>query len=217
MNVAYNASERLAITASYSNFTTFTNSRLNQFEVINDDNLLDDAAQTLNYRQLSRNANVNINYLFSKNEQAQQNLNFNYALADVSNEEDGVVRIGNASTFHNGNVSYTLGLPNRGMNLTAAINGTLNTIGMEDSNTWGPTLNVNQKFLDNTLNTNFGVSYNTSTSEMAQNQITNLRANASYLLKKKHSFHLNLIQLFKNLSTGSTCELTLTFGHSYTF
>ncbi len=217
VNVAYNASERLAITASYSNFTTFTNSRLDQFEVINDDNLLDDTAKTLNYRQLSRNANVNINYLFSKNEQVQQNLNLNYALADVSNEEDGVVRIGNASTFHNGNVSYTLGLPNRGMNLTAALNGTLNTIGVEDSTTWGPTLNINQKFLDNTLNANFGASYNTSTSDMTRSQITNLRANASYVLKKRHSFHLNLIQLFKNLSTGSTSELTLTFGHSYTF
>lgn len=217
VNMAYNASEKFAISASFSNFTTFTNSKLDQFEVINDDNLLDDSDEVLSYKQLSRNANVNFNYLFSKKEHLQQNLNVNYALADVANEEDGVVRLGSASTFHNGNVSYTLGFPNRGMNITAALNGTLNTIGTDNSSTWGPTLNINHKFLDNALNTNFGASHNTSNSNAAQTKVTNLRVNASYLLKKKHSFHLNLIQLFKNLSTGNTNELTITFGHSYSF
>ncbi|MDF0716479.1 hypothetical protein PY092_09990 [Muricauda sp. 334s03] len=217
LNATYNASEVLTITGSYSNFTTFTNAKVNQFEVINDDNLLDDQYDALNYRQLSQNANVNINYILSKREDLQQNLNINYALADVSNAEDGVVRIGNASTFHNGNVSYTMGMPNRNMNITTALNGTLNTVGAENSSTWGPTLNINNKFLENTLNTNFGASYNTSNSGMAKTSVTNLRANLSYVLKEKHNFHLNVIQLFKSLSTGNRIELTITFGHSYSF
>jgi hypothetical protein len=217
LNATYNASEVLTITGSYSNFTTFTNAKVNQFEVINDDNLLDDQYDALNYRQLSQNANINVNYILSKKEDLQQNLNINYALADVSNAEDDVVRIGNASTFHNGNVSYTLGMPNRNMNITTALNGTLNTVGTENSSTWGPTLNINNKFLENTLNTNFGASYNTSNSGMAKTSVTNLRANLSYVLKEKHNFHLNVIQLFKNLSTGNRNELTITFGHSYSF
>ncbi len=217
LNATYNASEVLTITGSYSNFTTFTNAKVDQFEVINDDNLLDDVYDALNYKQLSQNANININYILSKKEDLQQNLNVNYALADVSNAEDGVVRVGNASTFHNGNVSHTLGLPNRNMNITTALNGTLNTVGTENSTTWGPTLNVNNKFLENTLNTNFGTSYNTSNSSMAKTSVTNLRANLSYVLKEKHKFHLNIIQLFKNLSTGNRNELTITFGHSYSF
>lgn len=217
LNATYNASEVLTITGSYSNLTTFTNAKVNQFEVINDDNLLDDQYDALNYRQLSQNANLNINYIISKKENLQQNLNINYALADVSNAEDDVVRIGNASTFHNGNVSYTLGLPNRNMNITTALNGTLNTVGAENSSTWGPTLNINNKFFENTLNTNFGASYNTSNSIAANTNITSLRANVSYILKKKHNFHLNVIQLFKSLSTGNRNELTITFGHSYSF
>ncbi len=217
VNATYTASESLAITGSYSNFTTFTNSRLDQFEVINDDNLLDNAEEVLNYKQLSQNANVNINYILSKKESLQQNLNLNYALADVSNEEDGVVRMGNASTFHNGNVSYTLGFPNKGMNITTALNGTINTIGMDNSSTWGPTLNLNKKFLDNTLNTNLGASHNSSNSNMTNTHVTNFRLNATYVWKEKHNFHLNLIQLFKYLSNGNTQELTITFGHSYTF
>lgn len=217
LNATYNASEVLIITGSYSNFTTFTNAKVDQFEVINDDNLLDDAYDALNYKQLSQNANININYILSKKEDLQQNLNVNYALADVSNAEDGVVRVGNASTFHNGNVSHTLGLPNHNMNINTALNGTLNTVGTENSTTWGPTLNVNNKFLENTLNTNFGASYNTSNSNIARINVTNLRANLSYVLKEKHNFHVNVIQLFKNLSTGNRNELTITFGHSYSF
>jgi len=217
LNATYNASEVLIITGSYSNFTTFTNAKVDQFEVINDDNLLDDAYDALNYKQLSQNANININYILSKKEDLQQNLNVNYALADVSNAEDGVVRVGNASTFHNGNVSHTLGLPNHNMNINTALNGTLNTVGTENSTTWGPTLNVNNKFLENTLNTNFGASYNTSNSNIARINVTNLRANLSYVLKEKHNFHLNVIQLFKSFSTGNRNELTITFGHSYSF
>ena len=217
LNATYNASESMTITGSYSNFTTFTNTKLNQFDVINDDNLLDDELEMLDYKQLSQNANLNINYILSKDESFQQNLNINYALADVSNAQDGVVRIGNVSTFHNGNISYTMGFPNKGMNITTALNGTLNTVGTGNSKTWGPTLNINKKFFENTLNTNLGVSHNTSNSNMMQTNVTNVRANASYILKEKHNFHLNVIQLFKNLSTGNTTELTLTFGHSYSF
>ncbi|WP_127142052.1 hypothetical protein [Flagellimonas marinaquae] len=217
INAAYNASERLAISGSYSNFTTFTNSRVDQFEIINDDNLLDDAAEVINYRQLSQNANMNINYVLAQKQEVQHNINLNYALADVSNEENGVVRVGNASTFHNGNISYTLGLPNRNMNLTTAFNGTLNTIGTENTTTWGPTVNVNKQFLENTLNTNLGASYNTSNSATALTQVTNLRANLNYVFKEKHNFHLNIIQLFRSISNNNQNELTITFGHSYSF
>ncbi len=166
---------------------------------------------------MSQNANININYVLSQKEDVQQNINLNYALADVSNAEDGVVRIGNASTFHNGNISYTVGLPNRNMNITTAMNGTLNTIGTENSSTWGPTMNVNKKFLENTLSTNFGASYNTNNSTKSKVSVANLRANLSYVLKEKHNFHLNVIQLFKRLSTGNRNELTITLGHSYSF
>ncbi|MDC6363540.1 MULTISPECIES: hypothetical protein [Flavobacteriaceae] len=217
LNATFNASEVLTLSGSYSNFTTFTNSKVNQFDVINDDNLLDNDLELLDYRQLSQNANFNINYIVSKKEQFQQNLNVNYALADVSNSENGVVRLGNASTFHNGNVSYTLGMPKNNMNITTALNGTLNTIGTENATTWGPTANLNNRFLENTLNTNFGISYNTSKSSTVQNQITNLRLNLNYVLNEKHNFHLNLIQLFKKLSTGNSNELTITFGHNYSF
>lgn len=217
INAAYNFSEKLTVTAMYSNFTTFTNARVNQFKNINDDNLLDDAEEQFNFKQLSQNANVNVTYIIAKKETIQQNININYALADVVNEQGGIVRIGDASTFHNTNASYSLSLPKSNMNITTALNGTLNTIGRDDATTWGPTLSVSKKFLDNTLNTNFGVSYNRSENPSGNTSVANVKANASYVLKEKHNFNLNVIQLFKNLSTGSNQEFTLTFGYNYGF
>ena len=70
LNVGYKPSEVLMITASYSNFRTFTNARVNQFEGINDDNLLDEADELLDYKQLSQNANININYVLSQERKA---------------------------------------------------------------------------------------------------------------------------------------------------
>ncbi len=217
INATYNASEKLTITAMYSNFSTFTNARVNQFEDINDDNLLDNADEQFDYKQLSQNANVNVNYIIAKKENIRQNLNLNYALADVVNEQGGFVRIGDASTFHNANASYTLGFPKKSMNITAAFNGTINSIGREDATTWGPTLSLNKKFLDNKLNTNFGASYNTSDNQSGSTSVTNFKANATYVYKEKHNFNLNAIQLFKSLPSGSNQELTITFGYNYSF
>ena len=213
INATYNASEKLTITAMYSNFSTFTNARVNQFDNINDDNLLDNTNEQFDYKQLSQNANVNVNYVIAKGEDLQQNLNINYALADVVNEQGGIVRIGDASTFHNANASYTLGFPKKSMNITAAFNGTINTIGREDATIWGPTLSVNKKFLDNKLNTNFGASYNTSDNQ-SSTCVTNFKANATYVYKEKHNFNLNAIQLFKSLPSVSNQELTITFGYN---
>ncbi|MCV6629490.1 MAG: hypothetical protein OIF50_06490, partial [Flavobacteriaceae bacterium] len=218
INANINASEKLQINGSYSNFRTFTNSRLNQFDNINDDNLLDNQLDTLNYRQLSQNANVNINYVVSKKENLQQNLSLNYALANTANEQGGIVRLGQASTFHNWNTSYTMGLPKKQLQLTAALNATLNTIGKEDATTWGPTISANKRWFENKLNTALAASYNQSSSAMGNSsQVTSLRINASYILLKKHNFSLNGIQLFRNTDKSNSKDLTITFGYNYAF
>lgn len=124
VNVTLNASERLGLTGSYSNFSTYTNVRVNQFEDINDADLLNDISDSLNYRQISQNANLNINYVISNTKTLQQNLNLNYNVSDIANEQGGVIRIGDASTFHNMGTAYTIGFPERNLNFTPAINAT---------------------------------------------------------------------------------------------
>ncbi|WP_440880858.1 hypothetical protein [Tenacibaculum sp. C7A-26P2] len=217
VNATYAMNKKVNISGSYSNFTTFTNNRLDQFDNINDDNLLDNQDELFNYKQLSQNANINVAYIIENTKKRRQNLNTNYSLATVANEENGVVRVGNGSTFHNFNTSYTLGLPKKKINITSAINTTYNTIGREDAFTWGPTFAVNKRFLKDQVNTTISTSYNQSKNKTSNTSAANIRANANYVYKKKHNFNLSAIQLFRNSRQRNTQDLTITFGYNYAF
>ncbi|MDP2542090.1 outer membrane beta-barrel family protein [Tenacibaculum discolor] len=217
INATYAMNKKVNITGSYSNFSTYTNNKLDQFEIINDDNLLDNQAERFNYKQLSQNANVNVSYILENSKNRRQNLNTNYSLATVANAENGIVRIGNGSTFHNFNTSYTLGLPQRKINITSALNTTYNTIGRDEAYTWGPTVAVNKKFLKDKLNTTFSTSYNQNNSKTNKTSATNFRLNTNYVYREKHNFNLSAIQLFRNTSLKNTQDLTVTFGYNYAF
>ena len=218
VNASYAMNKKVNISASYSNFTTFTNNRLDQFDIINDDNLIDNQDQLFDYRQLSQNANFNVGYIIENSKNRRQNLTTNYSLATVANEQNGIVRIGDGSTFHNFNSSYTIGLPQRKLNISTSFNATYNTIGREDSYTWGPTVAIGKKFLKDKLNTTLGASYNQSTGTQSNSSTANIRLNANYILKEKHNFNLNLIQLFRSTSSNvSTADVTVTFGYNYPF
>ena len=216
VNANIKASEKLQITGSYSNFSTFTNLKPNQFDIINDDNLLDNERDTYDYKQLSQNANINLNYTLTKREDLNQNINFNYALADVSNEQGGIVRLGDASTFHNINAAYILAYPKSTLTISPAINATYNTIGREDALTWGPTLMISKKFFEKALSISFASSYNKTTNQNSSKSVVNFRANARYTYNKKHNFNLSAVQLFKS-GNNSIQSLTITFGYNYSF
>ncbi|MAQ74809.1 MAG: hypothetical protein CL613_00585 [Aquimarina sp.] len=218
VNATLALSERLNITGSYSNFSTFTNIKPNQFDDINDGDLLDEELENLDYRQLSQSANVNLNYVLSNKKTSRQNLSVNYNLNDVANEQGGIVRIGDASTFHNLNLAHLIDFSELNFSINSALNGTYNTIGREEAFTWGPTLSLNKGFFDKSLNTRLSAGYNSSQSSTNLSTATNLRASASYVLKERHNFNLNAIQLFKTGgSNGDLNELTATFGYNYTF
>lgn len=84
INMNYKITDQLNFTGSYSNFSTYTNKKLDQFELINNPNIV--AADTLDYKQLSQNANLNFSYAFG--EKKNQNMNFNYSIAGQANEQE---------------------------------------------------------------------------------------------------------------------------------
>ncbi|MEW7279193.1 hypothetical protein ABW636_11425 [Aquimarina sp. 2201CG1-2-11] len=218
INVGYTFSDRLNLTGSYSNFQTYTNIKPNQFDVINDDNLLDNELEELDYRQLSQNATFGINYVLSQKKNANQNIAFNYALNDVANEQGGVVRIGDASTFHNGSLSYTIAFPEQNLDITTGVNATYNTIGTEDATTWGPNVGLGKRFFDKKLGTRLGLSYNETQNTTSKTQVANARVNLTYVLLERHNFSASAIQLFRSGNTTDDLgELTATFGYNYTF
>ena len=212
-------SNKLTVSGSFSNFTTYTNTQPNQFDDVNDADLLDDQVEELNYRQLSRNGTVSMNYLLSTKKTSIQNLSFNYALNDVANEQDGNVRIGDVSSFHNLSCAHSINFTKSSLSISTALNATYNTIGREESTTWGPTVSVGKRFFNKTLTSRLGSSYNQSNSMSGNSKVTNFRFSLGYVLLQKHNFSLNAIQLFKTIDeqAGTFQEFTATFGYNYAF
>ncbi len=218
VNATYQMTDAITFTGMYSNFTSFTNQNLNQFDDINDNDLTDEEQEALNYRQLSQNANVSLNWALSKKKNLTQTMNLNYSLASSANEENGVIRVGQANNFHNGNAVYTIGFPQNALTVSSSLNYNYSDIGTDDSNALGASLNINKLFFKNKLNTTLGASYNTSENKNLQTNVLNFRTSVGTVIAKKHNLSLNAIQLFRGATNLETLnELTVTFNYSYAF
>ncbi|MEG1589272.1 hypothetical protein [Chryseobacterium sp.] len=223
VNANLKASDKLMVTASYSNFTMFTSNQLNQFNTINENPLIiQQPKDSIDYKQISQNTNINVNYILSSTKEKVQNVNFNYSLNDMVNRENGIVRRGGLSRFHNANLNYNLGFPEKKMNIAASFNFTHTYAASQVSQIWGPGVNITKSFLkEEKLKTNFGVSYNHSSSRTANINVMNFRLGANYMPWKKHNFNMNFIQMFRNtdqaIENPNLNEMTCTVGYSYSF
>ncbi|OWW26515.1 hypothetical protein B4Q04_02175 [Zobellia sp. OII3] len=216
VNANYTASDRLGFNASYSNFQSYTNIR-DQFDYINQVGTYDNV-DTLNYRQVSQNANLGINYILKKTETKQHSTNLNLVYQNSTNQQEGETIEGGENSFYNGMAGYTLGYPKQALNISLAANVSYNTVAEDDNMTLGPTLSVGKQFFDKQLRTNFSSSYNTSFANgEQQNNIFNFRLGSNYTLYKKHNLSLNFLMLFRNSELNTGRDLTLTFGYSYAF
>ena len=218
VNASVNVTKKITLTGAYSNFSTYTNASLNQFDDINDSDLTDEDLEALEYKQLSQNSNINLNWVLTETEKLNQNVNLNYNLSASANVEDDIIRVGQANNFHNANAVYTLTFPQNDLSFSPALNYNYSDIGTNDSDSYGGTLTVGKKFFEKKLNTTYGATYNTTNTIDSKTDVFNFRATASLLVAEKHNFNLNAIQLFSNTSDqNSNQELTVTFGYTYAF
>ncbi len=218
VNAILKATDKITITGVYSNFSTHTNKSLNQFDDINDSDLTDEDLEALDYKQLSQNANITINWVLGEGENRSQNVNLNYNLASSANEQAGVIRVGQANNFHNANAVYTIGFPKKELNISTSINYNYSDIGRDDSDAIGGNIDISKKFFKKKLNTMLGMAYNTNTSKDSSTEVLNFRMNASTVIAEKHNFNLNAVQIFKSTTAqNDVSELTITLGYAYTF
>ncbi len=220
VNVGVTASERLMINGSYSNFRTYTQIQ-NQFDYINEVRPYANL-DTLNFTQISQNANLNFNYHLSKLKERRQAINLNLSYQKTNEKQDDfLVDINkNNSNFFNGNVGYTMSIVPQQLSITGAFNTTFNTIDTIKTTIIGPTIAVAKYFFDKKLRTSLSSAYNTTTTDgVQQGNILNFRLGSSYRYKEKHNFNLNAIQLIKNskVQQVKSNDFTVTLGYSYTF
>ncbi len=216
VNADFRPNEKLNLSLNYSNFQSYTNSR-NQFDYINqvsDYDYLD----TLNFRQVSQNAALNINYLLKNDKHLKKAISANFSMQDAVNQQQGRTIEGGASTYYNSGIAYTVGYPEKDLNFTGSLN---NTYGKTDSGKnliIGPTIGASKLFFEKKLTTNASTSYNTSYNNgEKQNDIINFRLNGSYIYLQNHNFNMGVIALFSNSSTQKNNDLTATLAYTYSF
>nr|WP_294931191.1 hypothetical protein [uncultured Flavobacterium sp.] len=212
INMNYRVTDQINITGSYSNFSTYTNKKLDQFELINNPNVV--VSDTLDYRQLSQNANVNMSYAFGS--KRNQNLNFNYSIAGQANEQRGVIRRGQASTVQNYNVAHSINFIEMKVGLNSSLNYTNNQVGINNSASSGASVGVSKKLFKDKLNTNLGFLYNNSQGDMNSSSVFGIKFNNSYTFLERHNCNINVISMFRSsTNTKKFNDLTATFNYAY--
>lgn len=212
VNMNYRVTDQLNFTGSYSNFSTYTNKKLDQFELINNPNVVQ--SDTLDYRQLSQNANLNMSYAFGK--KRNQNLNFNYSIAGQANEQGGVIRKGQASTVQNYNLAHSVNFIEMKIALNSSLNYTSNEVGQNNNSSAGASVGASKKLFKDKLNTNFGLLYNNSQGNMNSSSVFGVKFNNSYVLLEQHNFTMSIISMFRSSSNARKFnDLTATLNYSY--
>lgn len=212
INMNYRVTDQLNFTGSYSNFSTYTNKKLDQFELINNPNVV--PSDTLDYRQLSQNANINMSYAFGK--KRNQNLNFNYSIAGQANEQGGVIRKGQASTVQNYNLAHSVNFIGTKIALNSSLNYTSNEVAQNNNSSIGASVGASKKLLKDKLNTNFGVLYNNSQGDKNSSSVFGVKLNNSYVLLEKHNFNMSIISMFRSSTNAEKYnDLTATLNYSY--
>lgn len=217
LNLSFNPTRRLSTNLTYSNFQTYMYMKP-QFAYINQVTQYQNL-DTLNYTQVSQNANFNVNYIVSSSKRRNQSINLNLSFQDAYDQQGGVVAEGNSSLFYNLSLSYNLLFVPQSISLTTAFNGTYNTIGRNDYTTLGPTLALNARLLKKKMVAGFTTSYNTSTGTgAAQSNVLNFRWNLAYTLTKKQHLGLNMVQQYRTI-TGQegTHSIVATMAYGYSF
>ena len=191
-SLAYTPGTQFTVVGSYSNFQTFTNVKP-QFAYINQLTPFDNL-DTLNFRQLSQNANLNCNYLLRSDSGRIRNLNVNLSFQDAADVKAGQITKGNASQFYNLSSAYTVSMAAKGLTMSYCFNLTYNTIGANEMLTLGPTVSVGRQLWKKQGAAQLAMSYNASRNNgMMEGQVANLRLQLNYTYHKKHGLGLSML------------------------
>ncbi len=219
VNVNYQASPKLMINASYTNFQTVINFR-SQFDDINRVSPYENL-DTLNFRQVSQNATTNINYTLGDNKEKRQNINLNLAYQQTADEQ-ATLEQPTGSQFYNLNTAYSVSFSELDLTINVAGNANFITTSQSESKIFGPSLSTRKSFLEKTLAATLSVSYNNAyTDNKLTGKVINLRASGNYTLKEKHQFNLNLTRIDRispqNSAQPKFNEFTVQIGYNFNF
>ncbi len=228
LNLALNPNEKWNFNLSYSNFSSFTNTK-----PITDPFKQRTALDTLNYYQLTGSANGTASYSFG-NKEIRRVLIFNGMCQTMTDYGSG---IGGNSNFFSGVFSYSHILSPKSLTLTASMNFNKNNGYGSTTTYYGPTLGISKLLFEKKFRTAFASSYNSSKSiselvnsssisEILNNRLTlafnpkstQNSSDKTFNIRHIFSASLNLLQKLKGTSTQPAyMEFTTNFSYTLGF
>lgn len=176
---------------SYSNFSAYTNIR-SAFDEIRKLNTFEQL-DTLNYQQITQNISTNMEIELGQNDKESHHLNTMVSWLQSANKQGEIVRIGQLSTFTNGNISYNFQQKPTHFGIGIGANLTQNTIGTENGRSVGPTLHIKKGFFKNKFQTNIYASQIYSEDKLLNKiaRFSNLRFYMLLKINKNNQFNFN--------------------------
>ena len=215
INTGVTISQAVNLNLSYSNFQTYT--RVNRdFQILNQLTSYDNL-DTLNFVQVSQNANFSVTYSPQASKEYRKLLNAAFSYQSSGDRQQGA---NSSSRFYTGNVAYNHALIATGASFTLSMNTSYTENPGDDLLMAGPTAGLNRNFMDRKLRSSVSSSYNVSyAGNKLINRVLNFRWNTAYAVKK-HNFSLGAVWLQRKQQreeARSNYEFTCTLGYNYSF
>jgi len=188
INASFAPSQKISVSGSYSNFSSYTNIKspfrdINQsFPITNPD--------TLNYTQISQSVGGNVSFSPASDEKRRQSViaNFNYMIT-----EDKQTGTNNKTHIYTAFLAYNYTMVPQNLTLTSSVTYNLSQYPGNNTFTVGPNIGVSKSFLKNTLQSSLRVAYNESyTSHKKTNATMVVQCSGGYKFLKNHQLNLNL-------------------------
>lgn len=218
-NISFTPNQLWNFTSSYSNFTTFSNRRLQS-----DPFWQASPADTLSFYQIAQQANTSIIHSFGK-KSTKQSISLIGAYQLTGTQQNLLVQ-SNAKVM-NGNIAYSLQIAKTKTSISVIANYNRSESGILLTELIGPGLQGSQTICKGTLRISAGSSYNRSYSnEILTSNILSHRAQFSYSPKVKRKIYgkpsLSVNAIYVNrfpiiVSQGTTGELTVTANLGWSF
>ena len=181
-NISFTPNQKWIFTSSYSNFTTFTNRRLQS-----DPFWQASPADTLSFYQIAQQANASIIHSFGK-KAVKQSISLITSYQLTGTQQNLLVQ-SNAKVL-NGNCAYSLQIVKTKTSISIIANYNRSESGMLLTELFGPGLQYSQTLCKGTLRISAGSTYNCSYSnEMLTSNILSHRAQFSYSPKVKRKIY----------------------------
>lgn len=219
-NLSVSPSDRLNMALSASTFQGYRVIK-SQFDYINQTKPYENL-DTLNFAQISRNVDFNLNWIVQSGEKSTQNISFFTSYQESADRQGAYILPGNLSRFLNASVMYGIDLTAIRTYITTGYNVSNSYSNMRNFLTQGPTFAATLRLAEGKFTTGLTFSFNRSYDESSPvADVLNLRWNANARLFKRHSIQASaMLQRQRRMSQTpekKTRSITGQIGYMYNF